>query len=150
MYGATINLNIPYCLPTVYILYSVGAYRVLQHSTSLLVCKATEHRVVKIFFKRRHFFNHRDAYWLILLGNNSEIQIARWQQSRLVYHRNHLFGLGPIPKPKLKIWPCSSSRNGHRLWQQQWFLRCTTHTIGEQILEGHFWKVISLEKISLV
>ena len=36
--------------------------------------------------------------WLSKLGGDISI---RW----VVYDRNHLFGLGPIPKPKLKIWP---------------------------------------------
>ena len=36
-----------------------------------------------------------------------EVQVVNsiWTSLQLVYDRNHLFGLGPIPKPKLNIWP---------------------------------------------
>ena len=51
---------------------------------------------------------------LLLLGNYQKIKSV----FRVVYDRNHLFGLGPIPKLKLKHYIKGFAKNFHVICNQ--------------------------------
>ena len=47
----------------------------------------------------------REAWEIRRLHTSKERGSDFYRYMKELYDRNHLFGLGPIPKPKLKIWP---------------------------------------------